>query len=147
MREGESRKWGDGLPPSQAPGWLLTQPSALSAIEHHSLTHNPNHMVGRHASMHFQSSDLLIVNHVIREYAHRVSQRRQQWQQLEDHLKVEHGKLLELHTHSERGERHFGDFNAISMPPRNLLTFDCTLVSCTVQSGLHCCTNQGCAQH
>ena len=56
LREGESRKWGDGLPPSQAPGWLLTQPSALSAIEHHSLTHNPNHMVGRHASMHFQSS-------------------------------------------------------------------------------------------
>ena len=58
LREGESRKWGDGLPPSQAPGWLLNQPSALSAIEHHSLTHNLNHMVGRHASMHFQSSDL-----------------------------------------------------------------------------------------
>ena len=93
------------------------------------------------------SNSKLIVNHVIREYAHRASQRRQQWQQLEDHLKVEHGKLLDLHTHSERGERHFGDFNAISMPPRNLLTFDCTLVSCTVQSGLHCCTNQGCAQH
>ena len=58
LREGESRKWGDGLPPSQAPGWLLTQPSALSAIEHHSLTHNLNHVVGRHASRHFQSSDL-----------------------------------------------------------------------------------------
>ena len=47
-----------GSLPSQAPGWLLNQPSALSAIEHHSLTHNLNHMVGRHASMHFQSSDL-----------------------------------------------------------------------------------------